>query len=103
MTSEVAENSQCRGFWPNRRQICTCWCARHRVHHRDVDDNDRDPYSIGRGFWFAHVGWLLRDYESGHVDFDMVRDLQKIQEKAQELRRHAKHHPDEDQAAAAGS
>ncbi|MDX1409908.1 MAG: fatty acid desaturase, partial [Saprospiraceae bacterium] len=22
------------------------WCARHRVHHRDVDDNDQDPYSI---------------------------------------------------------
>jgi stearoyl-CoA desaturase (delta-9 desaturase) len=52
------------------------WCARHRVHHRDVDDNDKDPYSIGRGFWFAHIGWMLRDYESGKVDFSLVRDLQ---------------------------
>ena len=53
------------------------WCARHRVHHRDVDDNDRDPYSIGRGFWFAHVGWMLKDYESGAVDYSIVPDLQK--------------------------
>lgn len=53
------------------------WCARHRVHHRDVDDNDKDPYSIGRGFWFAHIGWMLRDYQSGIVDYNLVPDLQK--------------------------
>lgn len=52
------------------------WSARHRVHHRDVDDDDRDPYSIGRGFWFAHIGWMLRDYPSGDVDYSLVRDLQ---------------------------
>jgi stearoyl-CoA desaturase (delta-9 desaturase) len=53
------------------------WSARHRVHHRDVDDNDKDPYSIGRGFWFAHVGWMLREYRSGEVDLSVVPDLQK--------------------------
>jgi stearoyl-CoA desaturase (delta-9 desaturase) len=53
------------------------WSARHRVHHRDVDDNDRDPYSIGRGFWFAHIGWMLRDYASGEVDYSVVPDLEK--------------------------
>ena len=53
------------------------WSARHRVHHRDVDDNDRDPYSIGRGFWFAHIGWMLRDYDSGKIDYSVVRDLEK--------------------------
>lgn len=53
------------------------WSARHRVHHRDVDNNDKDPYSIGRGFWFAHIGWMLRDYASGEVDYSVVRDLQK--------------------------
>jgi stearoyl-CoA desaturase (delta-9 desaturase) len=53
------------------------WCARHRVHHRDVDDNDSDPYSIGRGFWFAHIGWMLRDYDSGRIDYSMVPDLQR--------------------------
>ncbi|NND43876.1 MAG: acyl-CoA desaturase [Xanthomonadales bacterium] len=53
------------------------WCARHRIHHRDVDDNDSDPYSIGRGFWFAHIGWMLRDYESGRIDYSVVPDLQR--------------------------
>ncbi len=53
------------------------WCARHRVHHRDVDDDEKDPYSIGRGFWFAHVGWMLRDYKSGKIDYSIVPDLQK--------------------------
>jgi stearoyl-CoA desaturase (delta-9 desaturase) len=53
------------------------WCARHRVHHRDVDDNDKDPYSIGRGFWFAHIGWMLKDYSSGKIDYSLVRDLEK--------------------------
>ena len=49
----------------------------HRLHHRDVDDNDADPYSIGRGFWFAHIGWMLKDYESGTVDYSVVPDLQR--------------------------
>jgi stearoyl-CoA desaturase (delta-9 desaturase) len=53
------------------------WCIRHRYHHRDVDNNDRDPYSIGRGFWFAHIGWMLRDYESGELDWTIVPDLER--------------------------
>ena len=53
------------------------WAARHRVHHRDVDDNDKDPYSIGRGFWFAHIGWMPKDYPSGEVDYSIVRDLER--------------------------
>ena len=53
------------------------WSARHRIHHREVDDNDKDPYSIGRGFWFAHIGWMLKDYPSGKVDYSVVRDLEK--------------------------
>ena len=52
------------------------WCARHRIHHKDVDDNDKDPYSIGRGFWFAHIGWMLREYKSGEIDYSVVPDLQ---------------------------
>ena len=53
------------------------WCIRHRFHHRYVDNNDKDPYSIGRGFWFAHVGWMLRDYESGKLDWSVVPDLER--------------------------
>jgi stearoyl-CoA desaturase (delta-9 desaturase) len=53
------------------------WCIRHRFHHRYVDNNDKDPYSIGRGFWFAHVGWMLRDYDSGKLDWSVVPDLER--------------------------
>lgn len=39
------------------------WSSDHRRHHRYVDDNDRDPYSAKRGFWYSHIGWMLRDYD----------------------------------------
>lgn len=53
------------------------WCARHRVHHKHVDEEDADPHSIKLGFWYAHIGWMLRDYEPGRVDFSRVRDLER--------------------------
>jgi stearoyl-CoA desaturase (delta-9 desaturase) len=53
------------------------WAANHRSHHQFVDDNDRDPYSAGRGLWFSHIGWMLRSYPSGEAEFGTVRDLQK--------------------------
>jgi stearoyl-CoA desaturase (delta-9 desaturase) len=53
------------------------WAAGHRDHHKYTDDNDRDPYSAGRGLWFSHIGWMLRRYPSGEPDLDNVRDLQK--------------------------
>lgn len=53
------------------------WSSGHRRHHRHIDDNHKDPYSINRGFWFAHIGWMLRDYPSSEVDFGNVKDLQR--------------------------
>jgi stearoyl-CoA desaturase (Delta-9 desaturase) len=53
------------------------WASTHRRHHKDVDDVDRDPYSIKRGLWFAHIGWMLRDYPSGAYDFASTPDLLK--------------------------
>jgi stearoyl-CoA desaturase (delta-9 desaturase) len=35
------------------------WSLDHRVHHNYCDDNEKDPYSIGKGFFWAHMGWLL--------------------------------------------
>lgn len=52
------------------------WCSGHRNHHKDVDDPARDPYSARLGLWFSHIGWMLRDYPSGKVDFANARDLQ---------------------------
>lgn len=51
------------------------WAAGHRPHHRHVDDVDRDPYSVRRGLWFSHIGWMLRRHESGEPDFSYVKDL----------------------------
>ena len=53
------------------------WCSGHRIHHLHVDDNERDPYSAGRGFWFSHIGWMLRYYPSGNPDFANARDLER--------------------------
>lgn len=53
------------------------WSSGHRRHHRHIDDNYKDPYSIKRGFWFAHIGWMLKDYPSSEVDYGNVKDLQR--------------------------
>ena len=53
------------------------WASMHRVHHKNVDHVDHDPYSIKRGFWYAHIGWMLRDYPSAALDFSNARDLQQ--------------------------
>jgi stearoyl-CoA desaturase (delta-9 desaturase) len=53
------------------------WSANHRVHHRFCDDNDVDPYSAGRGFWYSHIGWMLRNYPSATPDFNLVKDLER--------------------------
>ena len=36
------------------------WSSDHRVHHRHVDETENDPYSAKNGFWFSHMGWMLR-------------------------------------------
>jgi stearoyl-CoA desaturase (delta-9 desaturase) len=51
------------------------WCRDHRVHHRFVD-TDLDPYNINRGFWYAHLGWMMLTEEK-QVDVNAYgRDLE---------------------------
>jgi len=52
------------------------WASTHRRHHAHVDDVERDPYTVNRGLWSAHIGWMLRDYPSGKLDFSNAPDLQ---------------------------
>ncbi len=59
------------------QQSVLIWASQHRMHHRFVDDVDRDPYSARRGFWFSHIGWILRNYPSGEPDFTNAKDLQR--------------------------
>lgn len=41
----------------NQRSIYH-WARDHRVHHKH-SETDADPHNAKRGFFFAHVGWLL--------------------------------------------
>ncbi len=51
------------------------WCADHRKHHKHVD-HDEDPYDISKGFFHAHIGWLL--FRRGpDTPLTWVRDLEK--------------------------
>lgn len=51
------------------------WCADHRRHHKHTD-HDEDPYDITKGFFHAHIGWLL--FRHGpETPLTWVRDLQK--------------------------
>jgi stearoyl-CoA desaturase (Delta-9 desaturase) len=56
---------------------CLTWAADHRRHHLHVDDNDKDPYSARKGFWYAHFEWMIRDYPSTREDLSNVKDLLK--------------------------
>ncbi len=48
------------------------WAYEHRIHHSFVD-TDRDPYSIKKGFWYAHLWWLFEEPEE--IDYKVVSDL----------------------------
>ena len=51
------------------------WASEHRRHHKHVD-HDEDPYDISKGFFHAHIGWLLFKLLP-QPPFDNVNDLKK--------------------------
>jgi len=50
------------------------WASEHRRHHKHVDRDD-DPYCISKGFFYAHIGWLLFKLDN-EEPYDNVTDLQ---------------------------
>ena len=48
------------------------WCSDHRRHHKHLD-TDKDPYSITKGFFHAHMGWIL---ENNPAPIEKVQDLE---------------------------
>jgi len=54
------------------------WAIDHRIHHRYVD-TDKDPYSINKGFWFAHLLWMYqeKDMRATPQAKSYARDLDK--------------------------
>ncbi len=54
---------------------CLNWASDHRRHHKHVDHDD-DPYDISKGFFWAHIGWLLFKLNP-EPPMDNVADLRK--------------------------
>lgn len=50
------------------------WSFDHRIHHAFVD-TDQDPYSIKKGFWYAHFLWIIEKPRT--IDPKVVPDLFK--------------------------
>lgn len=55
------------------------WARDHR-HHHAYTESEKDPYSIAKGFWYAHIGWaILSDEENSHAgmvdDLELQKDL----------------------------
>ncbi len=51
------------------------WACEHRRHHKHVD-HEEDPYDISKGFFHAHMGWLLFKLQPD-PPYDNVVDLQR--------------------------
>jgi len=51
------------------------WVSDHRRHHKHTDHDD-DPYDISKGFFWAHMGWIL--FKLNPIPpLDNVADLRK--------------------------
>lgn len=50
------------------------WAFDHRIHHAYVD-TDNDPYTIQKGFWYAHFLWILE--KPRELDPKVISDLLK--------------------------
>ncbi|BBM87860.1 acyl-CoA desaturase [Candidatus Uabimicrobium amorphum] len=50
------------------------WSHDHRIHHAHVD-TEKDPYSISKGFWYAHILWLFEKEKP--IEPRVVSDLLK--------------------------
>lgn len=51
------------------------WCSDHRRHHSKTD-KEEDPYTVKKGFMWAHMGWVMVEQEEEvveHVD-DLYAD-----------------------------
>jgi stearoyl-CoA desaturase (delta-9 desaturase) len=74
-----------KGAWPLRlfyalfgaaafQNSAIKWCSDHRRHHL-VTDTEDDPYSVLKGFFWAHIGWVMVAQEDG-ANVEKVDDLE---------------------------
>jgi len=50
------------------------WCRNHRAHHR-YTDTDKDPYNAKKGFFYAHLGWMLQKQNVSKIGYADITDL----------------------------
>jgi stearoyl-CoA desaturase (delta-9 desaturase) len=50
------------------------WSSQHRQHHL-FTDTERDPYGVNRGFWHAHIGWIM--FWRHRPNYNNVKDLRR--------------------------
>ena len=73
-----------KGAWPLRlfyalfgagafQNSAIKWCSDHRRHHL-VTDSDDDPYTVLKGFSWAHIGWVMVSQDEAIVE--KVEDLE---------------------------
>ena len=51
------------------------WCSDHRVHHK-YSDKELDPYNPKKGFFWAHMGWILY-HDKPDTSYSTIPDLLK--------------------------
>jgi fatty-acid desaturase len=42
------------------------WVATHRIHHKFTEEIGHDPHTPREGFWWSHIGWILRGTAQQH-------------------------------------
>lgn len=50
------------------------WVGMHRLHHLH-SDQPADPHDSNRGFWWSHMGWMLREIPSRDQVVRFTKDL----------------------------
>jgi len=48
------------------------WVATHRIHHQFVE-TEKDPHSTKPGFFWAHMGWILKGTAQDHDEATLKR------------------------------
>ena len=49
------------------------WMSEHFSHHSNLDDYNKDPTSIKKGFFYSHMGWIFYNQ-----DIKLLKDNRKI-------------------------
>jgi len=55
------------------------WCRDHRLHHK-YSETPADPHDASRGFWFAHMGWMIEPEHPSVKEKQKLIDLSDLDE-----------------------